>query len=57
MVNMLSNYLSSIFPTKLPDVCGHLDIPLNHHDAGSDSLACAKIVVAAEGEGWRFKGQ
>lgn len=46
-----------IFPTKLPDVCGHLDIPLNHHDAGSDSLACAKIVVAAEGEGWRFKGQ
>jgi DNA polymerase-3 subunit epsilon len=46
-----------IFPTKLPDVCGHLDIPLNHHDAGSDSLACAKIVMAAEGEGWRFRDQ
>ncbi len=43
-----------IFPTRLPDVCGYLDIPLNHHDAASDSQACAKIVIAAESEGWRF---
>ena len=43
-----------IFPTKLPDVCGYLDISLNHHDAASDSQACAKIVIAAEAEGWRF---
>ena len=42
-----------IFPTKLPDVCGYLDIPLNHHDAASDSQACARIVIAAESEGWR----
>jgi len=42
----------SIYPTKLPDVCGHLDIPLRHHDASSDAEACAQIVLAAEQEGW-----
>ncbi|WP_096895330.1 3'-5' exonuclease [Candidatus Scalindua japonica] len=35
-----------IFPTKLPDVCRYLDIPLNHHDALSDARACAEIVIA-----------
>ena len=35
-----------LFPTKLPDVCQHLNIPLQHHDATSDALACAKIVLA-----------
>ena len=39
-------------PTRLPDVCRHLDIPLRHHDAGSDARACAQIVLAAEGVGW-----
>ncbi len=39
---------------SLPDVCRRLDIPLQHHDAGSDALACARIVLAAEAEGWRF---
>lgn len=34
-------------PTKLPDVCRHLDIELNHHEALSDALACAKIMIAA----------
>jgi len=43
-----------IFPTKLPDVCRQLAIPLNHHEAGSDSRACADIVRAAEHAGWRF---
>ena len=43
-----------IFPTRLPDVCNYLDIPLQHHDAASDSRACARIVIAAENEGWRF---
>ncbi len=43
-----------IFPTKLPNVCDYLDIPLNHHDAASDSQACAKIVIAVENEGWRY---
>jgi DNA polymerase-3 subunit epsilon len=35
-----------IFPTKLPDVCRHLRIPLKHHDAMSDAEACARIVLA-----------
>jgi len=34
-------------PTRLPDVCRHLGISLDHHDALSDAMACAKIVVAA----------
>ena len=38
---------------KLPDVCRRLDIPLRHHDAGSDALACARIVLAMEAGGWR----
>ena len=37
----------NLFPTRLPDVCAHLDIPLNHHQAASDAEACAKIVLAA----------
>ena len=36
-----------IYPTKLPDVCRHLRIQLDHHEALSDALACAKIVLAA----------
>ena len=36
-----------IYPTKLPNVCSYLDIPLNHHEALSDAEACAKIVIAA----------
>lgn len=36
-----------IYPTKLPDVCRHLGIPLRHHDAASDAEACARIVIAA----------
>ncbi|WP_254965145.1 MULTISPECIES: 3'-5' exonuclease [unclassified Cyanobium] len=34
-------------PTKLPDVCRHLGLPLQHHDALSDAEACANIVLAA----------
>ena len=43
-----------IYPTKLPDVCRRLRLPLCHHDAGSDAEACARIVLMAEAEGWRF---
>lgn len=43
----------SIYPTKLPDVCRHLGLKLNHHDALSDALACARIVMAAELENRR----
>ena len=41
----------SIYPTKLPDVCQRLKIELNHHEALSDALACAQIVIAAEKRG------
>jgi DNA polymerase-3 subunit epsilon len=45
-----------IFPTKLPDVCRHLDITLRHHQADSDAAACAQIVIAAEQAGWCYQG-
>lgn len=34
-------------PTKLPDVCDYLGIPLRHHDALSDARACAEITLHA----------
>ncbi len=34
-----------LYPTKLPDVCRHLGISLNHHDALSDAMACAQIMI------------
>lgn len=36
---------------RLPDVARHLGIPLNHHHAESDALACAGIVIAARMQG------
>jgi DNA polymerase-3 subunit epsilon len=44
----------SIYPTKLPDVARHLGIDLNHHEALSDALACARIVMAAQNENADF---
>ena len=32
---------------KLNTVCNELRIPLNHHDALSDALGCAKIAMKA----------
>ena len=40
----------NLYPTKLPDVCKHLGLNLNHHEALSDAIACAKIVIAAATE-------
>ena len=37
----------NIYPTRLPDVCDYLGIPLDHHNALSDAEACAKIVIEA----------
>ena len=37
-----------IFPTRLSDVCRELGIALNHHEALSDAMACARIMIAAE---------
>ena len=45
----------NIHPTRLPDVCRHLGIDLQHHQADSDAEACARIVLAAQQAGWRYK--
>jgi DNA polymerase III subunit epsilon len=37
-----------LHPTKLPNVCDYLNIPLEHHQALSDAEACARIVIAAK---------
>lgn len=50
----LARKLWQLRPTKLPDVCRHLNIPLDHHKAESDSRACAEIVIAALEDGWRY---
>ncbi len=41
----------SVYPTKLPDVCRHLAIGLDHHHAASDARACAEILLAALHDG------
>jgi len=41
-----------IYPTKLPTVCDKLGIPLSHHDALSDAVACANIVIRARQQGF-----
>ncbi len=47
----LARRLWDIRPTKLSDVCHQFEIPLTHHHAGSDALACAKIVLRARHTG------
>ncbi len=44
---LLSRRRWNIRPTKLSDVCCHFDIPLDHHQAASDTMACAKIMLLA----------
>lgn len=43
----LSRCIWNTRPNDLKSVCQRLAIPLNHHDAGSDAEACARIVIAA----------
>lgn len=43
----LSRKIWNIHPTKLNIVCEHFGIPLNHHDALSDTMACAEIMIRA----------
>ena len=50
----LARSMWPVRPTKLPDVCRYLSIPLRHHAADSDSEACARIVIAALEDGWSF---
>jgi DNA polymerase-3 subunit epsilon len=50
----LARSMWQVRPTRLPDVCRYLAIPLRHHAADSDSEACARIVIAALEDGWRL---
>lgn len=43
----LARHLWGLYPTKLSDVSRHFGIALKHHQAESDALACAKIVLEA----------
>jgi DNA polymerase-3 subunit epsilon len=45
-VQMARKHLG-IYPTNLPAVCRTLKIPLKHHDAISDAIACAKIAMSS----------
>ena len=51
----LARWQWGIYPTTLPDVCRRLGIRLRHHDAVSDAVACARIVLAAEAAGWTHR--
>ncbi|MBI1291721.1 hypothetical protein GC173_10830 [bacterium] len=43
--DLARDHLPQLSRHRLPDVCRALGIPLGrHHDAGADSLACARIV-------------
>ncbi len=44
---LLARQVWNIYPTKLPNVCAALKLPLTHHNAASDAEACARIVMAA----------
>jgi DNA polymerase-3 subunit epsilon len=43
----LARRIWGIYPTRLPDVCARLGVPLRHHDPCSDAEACARIFIAA----------
>jgi DNA polymerase-3 subunit epsilon len=43
-----------IYPTKLNNVCDHLGISLQHHEALSDARACAEILIQAHENGWNL---
>ncbi|HON58188.1 MAG TPA: 3'-5' exonuclease [Smithella sp.] len=41
----LCRQIFGLYPTNLPAVCRNFKIDLRHHDALSDTLACAKIMI------------
>jgi DNA polymerase-3 subunit epsilon len=51
----LARDLWGLYPTKLSDVCRHLVIELNHHEALSDAVACARIAIAALQDGYALE--
>jgi len=50
----LARRILGIYPTNLPAVCARLSIPLKHHDALSDAVACARIAMQAFGVSQAF---
>jgi DNA polymerase-3 subunit epsilon len=46
---MLARRRWGLKPTRLPDVCRHLGLELEHHNAASDALACANIALKGLG--------
>jgi len=42
-MEMAQSLLPELPNAKLPTLCDYFDVGLNHHDSGSDSLACAQI--------------
>ncbi len=51
----LARQIWNVRPTKLPNVANFLELELQHHDALSDSRACANIVIAAQRDGWSYE--
>ncbi len=47
-MRLAQNVLPQIENFKLSTLCSFYDIPLNHHNAGSDSAACAMILQRIE---------
>jgi len=45
----------NIRPTRLNNVCDFLGIELNHHEALSDAMAAAKIMIASHGAAKKSK--
>jgi len=41
----LSRQVFGLYPTNLKAVCNNFGIPLRHHEALSDTLACANIMI------------
>jgi DNA polymerase-3 subunit epsilon len=46
---MMARKQLSLHHNKLSDLCDHFNIPLRHHDAGSDAEACAKLYLKLRG--------
>lgn len=38
--------------SKLPTICAYLGLDLDHHNAASDAIACAEILLAAQRQGY-----
>jgi len=47
----LARWAWGIYPTRLPDVCRRLSLPLDHHNPLSDARACAQVIIRALDEG------